>query len=424
MARAFTDVMRGKGFAEESDKLNDDDRRALSDARSLNVIESTNAHDLAGVAETGIDYSPWRHRFMTAASMPLHHAERVNREVTFLAAYRIARDKGMSHAQAVKNAADLTWMSQFDTQSSAKPAFMRGDVGRTIFALRNFHANILYRFFKDFHESIHGMDPEAKKAATGRLVSSLMITAGMAGLRGAYFFSYILPIAAAALAAAGLRDKDKDPEEQLRKTVLDATGDTMIGRAAGGMLMDGIPGYFTGTSLSDRIGVPNIGMRSPDREMNAEQEWSFWLEQLGGPSFQILHNMTRGAGDLSKGETQRGLEEMLPAAFRNVSKAIRYSGRGQGPRRQRHRGECRAQDIAKQALGFQPAEIGDRYARNTFQRNEQERIRREKSDAMSGAARARMAGILEGEAKAQQKVDASTTVSLKPGSRPSQSAPK
>lgn len=404
LAGAFVDVLRGKGSAENSSKLTNDERDAMARARDLGVIENTNAHDLAGVSEAGIDYSPLKNTAMKTASMPLHHAERVNREVTFLAAYRIAREKGLAHAEAVKNAADLTWMSQFDTQSSSKPAIMRNDMGRVVLALRNFHANILYRFFKDFHESIHGMAPEAKKAATGRLVSSLLITAGMAGVRGAYFYSYVLPIAAALLAAAGLRDPDKDPEEQLRKSVLDATGDTMIGRAVGGMLMDGIPGYFTGTALSGRIGVPDIGLRSPDREMNPEQAWNYWLAQMLGPAVDVPHGVAMGVGDISKGEVARGLEKMLPASARNGLKAIRYAREGVRDKNGNAIVENVApQDIAKQALGFTPAEIADRRARNTFQMNEQTRIHEEKSQALRGAAKARMAG--EGQETAQEKVE-------------------
>ena len=406
LASAFTDVLRGKGSVANSPRLKPDERDAMQRAYDLNVIESTNAHDLAGIAEAGIDYSPLRHTAMKSASIPLHYAERMNREVTFLAAYRVARAKGLAHSEAVKNAADLTWMSQFDTQSSSKPAIMRNDMGRVMLALRNFHANILYRFFRDFHQSLHGLDPAEKKAATGRLAASLLITAGMAGVRGAYFYAYILPIAAAALAMAGLRDKDKDPEEQLRKTVLDATGDTMIGRAVGGTLMDGLPGYFTGTALSSRIGVPDIGLRSPDRELNPEQAWQYWTEQALGPAFEVGHGFVKGGAKIADGEVMRGLEDALPAAFRNVLKAGRYATEGVRDKNGNAIVEHVApQDVAKQAIGFGPAEVADRRARNTFQINEQTRIHHEKSQALRGAAKARMAGDSEGVAKAQAKVD-------------------
>jgi hypothetical protein len=61
------------------------------------------------------------------------------------------------------------------------------------------------------------------------------------------------------------------------------------------------------------------------------------------------------------------------------------------------------QDIVKQAVGFTPAEIADRFQRNTFQRNEQRRIGAERTMALRGAARARVSG--EGADEAQTSVD-------------------
>ncbi|MCW2275152.1 PLxRFG domain-containing protein [Rhodoblastus acidophilus] len=406
MAKTFSEVMRGKGFIENSATLTGDERDAMRRAKELNVIESTNAHDLAGVSDAGIDYSPWMHKTMQTASLPLHHAERVNREVIFLAAYRIARDAGMNHGAAVKKAADLTWMSQFDTQASSKARVMRGPVGRAALALRNFHFNILYRFFKDAHEAMTGMEPAAKKAAMGRVVSSVAITAAMAGIRGAYFYKLILPVAAMALSAAGMYDdKDQEPSEALRRTVLKATGDTMIGRAVGGMMMDGIPGYWTGTNLSERIGVADIGFRPPDRDMNPEQGWNYWLQQAGGPALEIAHGIYTGAADMSKGEFLRGLKEMLPASARNLVKAGQYAHEGVKTRRGDSVVEHVApQDIVKQAIGFGPAEISDRFQRNTFQNNIQKRLAEERKEILTKAAKARMEGNQEAFEAALEEV--------------------
>lgn len=58
------------------------------------MIDKTQGHDLASVAETGIEYSGKRERVMKAMSFLFHHAEVANRSVTFLAAYRMAKADG------------------------------------------------------------------------------------------------------------------------------------------------------------------------------------------------------------------------------------------------------------------------------------------------------------------------------------------
>jgi len=232
-----------------------------------------------------------------------------------------------------------------------------------------------------------------------------MITAGMAGIRGAYFYKIILPIAASVMGAAGLINKDDDPEELLRKTVLNATGDTTIGRAVGGMIMDGAPGYLMGMNLSDRIGVSDLGIRPSNRELKPEDQWNYGVEQLGGPALQTLHSMWSGAHKLADGDIVRGLEGMLPAAFRNGLKAIDYARNGvTNAAGDQIVDKVAPQDVLKQAIGLAPAEISDRYARNTFQTNAQKRILDERSAALRPAAAAQNDHDANAASAAQERV--------------------
>ncbi|QLP97492.1 MAG: PLxRFG domain-containing protein [Rhodoblastus sp.] len=250
---------------------------------------------------------------------------------------------------------------------------------------------------KDAHGWFNEATPAERKAAQGRFLSSLAITGMMAGLRGAYMASYIIPALAGAAGLLGLYDKDKDePQEWLRRTILNNMPDTMMGRAVGGMLMDGVPGYLTGVNLSDRIGVPDIGYRNPEHEMSAEKLWEYLIEQAGGPALDVGKKLFTGAADVARGEVQRGAEKMLPAAFRNVSKAIRYAQEGVTDKAGDDIVDKVApQDIAKQVIGLNPAEIADRRARNNFQRNVQTKMaekRRETLHVMTHAIESHDAG--------------------------------
>jgi len=220
-----------------------------------------------------------------------------------------------------------------------------------------------------------------------------------------------LPIAASVMGAAGLINKDDDPEELLRKTVLEA-GEHMgtIGRVGAGMFMDGAPGYLLGMNLSDRIGVADFGVRPSNRDLKPEDQWNYGVEQLGGPALQTLHSMWSGAHKLADGDIVRGLEGMLPAAFRNGLKAIDYARNGvTNAAGDQIVDKVAPQDVAKQALGFGPAEISDRYARNTFQTNAQKRILDERSAALRPAAKAKNDHDANAAIAAQDKVKAFNT---------------
>lgn len=401
--RAMRDFTTGKGAAEASANLSADEKAAMRVGYESGLIDRTQAHDVAGVAETGVEYKPWRNKIMRLLSFPMHQTERFNREVTFLAGYRLARDAGLSHAEGIKKASDLTWMTHFDNQSTSKARFMQGDIGRVAFALKGFQANLLYRLFRDLHQTTQGETPEARKAAFGRVAASIALTGAAAGIKGTAFYSLVMMIAGAVMGAAGSED---DPDEALRKWILDHAGDSVVGRAVGGMMMDGVPGYLTGTALSGRLGMSDLWFRSNDRDMNSEQTWNYWLEQMGGAPLSLGHQVYQGASEIGKGNVVRGVEKMLPAALKNVAKAGRYAVEGVKDKTGDTIVEkVPLQDVVKQAVGFTPAEIADRFARNTFQSNLQRRIKEDRSSAMKAAGRARVEGDEAAFEKATKKVD-------------------
>ncbi len=379
--RAMRDFTAGHGWAEKSSKLTADEKAAMRAGYENGLIDRTQAHDVAGVAETGVAYSARRDSFMKFLSWPMHQTERFNREVTFLASYRMAREKGMEHGAAIRKASDLTWMVHFDNQSTSKPRFMQGDIGRVAFAMKSFQANILYRIFRDLHQAVKGESKEVQKEAIGRLAGTFVATALSAGVKGSIGYSTIMMIMAIAQAFAG--GDDDDPEQVLRKWVLEHTGDTMVGRAVGGMMMDGIPGYLTGTALSGRIGMSDLWFRSSDRDLEGADAFVNLAGQVLGVPFGLGYSAYRGGENMLKGNVWRGAEGMSPAAVRNIMKAVRYGWEGA----LNQRGAAVVEnvpvaDIIKQAIGFTPAQIAEQNALNAASYNMQERIRDRKAAIM------------------------------------------
>jgi hypothetical protein len=107
--RAMGDYFRGKFNAANSPavrtEFDGDTLKALHQLMDEGVLDRTLSHDLAGMGETDSRVYNNRHaQIMHGISFMFHQAEVFNREVTALAAYRLARAAGKTHEQAVGEA--------------------------------------------------------------------------------------------------------------------------------------------------------------------------------------------------------------------------------------------------------------------------------------------------------------------------------
>lgn len=372
LTRALADFTSGKGKAENSKRLTADERKAMQEAYDNGMIDRTQSHDLAGIGETGVEYSPARTKVMGWLAWGFHHTERLNREVTFLAAYRMARAKGLPHVGAVQKAGDLTWRTHFDYQNTSRPRIMHNDTMKALLVFRNFTINMLYRLFRDIHQAASGDTPEVRREAKIQLAGITGMMMLSAGITGTWGFGILMVLASAFM------DDDKDPEAELKKNMVEALGPMMAG-----IVLDGVPGYATGTSLSDSIGMRDLWFRSPSTQLEGKDEADYWKAQLLGAAPSIADNIVRGYGLLKEGQTYRGIETMMPKAIKDPMKAIRYSTEGATNKR----GDVIVEDIdtldiIRQALGFVPAKIAEQYDINNAGYNLQQTIIRKRQSLM------------------------------------------
>jgi hypothetical protein len=146
-----------------SKRLTDEEKDALREAVRRGTIDKTQAHDLASVAETGIEYNGRWESVMRVIGGMFHKAEVLNRTATFLADYRMARKDGLVPDTAVQAAADLTWKTHFDYQNTSRPRVMQGDWAKVFLTFRQFTVNMLFRMARDLHQSFAGESPAARK---------------------------------------------------------------------------------------------------------------------------------------------------------------------------------------------------------------------------------------------------------------------
>ncbi|SEN87057.1 hypothetical protein SAMN04489859_102010 [Paracoccus alcaliphilus] len=396
LTAASADFMRGKGkvskrvggmpvwtdqwSVDNAPNLTADERRAMQQGYDRGVIDKTQANDLAAVADSGVEYSGRRERVMRVIGFMFHHAERFNREVTYLASYRLARGEGLSHDAAISSAASMTWKVHFDYQNTSKPRAMTGDAAKILTVFRNFQVNMLFRMFRDTHQALHGADAETRREARNQLAGVTLSMMSHAGIRGVW--GYALLTGLLSLFFPGADDSD-DIDAWLQDALL-IEGDG-LGVAAWnwtmGLALNGAPGHALGINLTNRIGMPDLWFQSSQRDLEGQDLWHYYLEQIAGPAVGIVGSMVSGAATLGEGHVMRGMEKMVPTFARNTIKTTRYATEGVNT----FYGDPLVEDVSPwqllmQLQGFTPAEVAERYQINNRLRNKQSRIEKRRKD--------------------------------------------
>ena len=380
---------------ENSPKLTQDERAAMAEAHRRGIIDRTQAHDLASVAETGVEYNPVWEKWMKRISLFFHHAERFNREVTFLAAYRLAKADGQNADDAIHTAADMTYKTHFDMQNTSRPRFMQNDIGKILTTFRAFTVNMLWRLFRDSHQALNGKTKEERREARAQLVGVTLSLMAHAGIRGTWGYGLIMLLLGTVSKLAGGGDDD-DLEEWLQDALLmegDNPGVAMWNYAMGAAL-NGVPGQVMGVDLTDRIGMPNLWFRGQDRDLEGADLYSAYVGDVLGPVYSVGQGFFRGAQLAGDGEFWRGTEAAVPKVIRDAMKSARYLGEGA----QTLNGDSLVENVnpyqaLMQGIGFTPAEISERYDINTRLKNHEKRI----IDRRSGLQKEAAASLTSGQ---------------------------
>lgn len=335
----------GEKFNTIEDSLNEDEKAAFQKAVDYGVIDLSQAHDLAGVAngDPGLAGSAWQ-KVMDKASWLFHHAEKFNRQVTFVAAYRLAKRAGADSEAAFEQAKKATYDGHFDYAAQNRPRFMMGNVAKVVFLFKQYSQNILYALGRNAYLAFKG-DKEARKTLAGLLVSHAMAS----GILGLPFVSTLLAVAS----MLGSDDDDPwDAEAALRNMLADAFGDK-----AGEVLAKGFS-RLTPLDVSGRLGLNQLIFPDIQDGLAGKK----WAESLVVGSTGAVVGAGIGAADgvqkILDGRYMEGLESMLPVAIRNPLKAVRYATDGQVDKSGiTVKDDFNLFELAGQAAGFRSSDL-------------------------------------------------------------------
>jgi hypothetical protein len=266
----------------------------------------------------------------------------------------------------------MTWKIHFSYQNSDRPRFMQNDYAKVLFIFRQFSTNLLYRLFRDAHQSVQGKSEAERREARTQLVGISLSMMAHAGIKGVWGYSLIMGL----LSLFFPGDSD-DLEEWMQDSLL-MEGDT-AGVAAWnftmGAALNGVPGQLSGAALTERIGSPNLWFRGSDRDLEGRDLVQHYVNELVGPIGGIAFSVGGGVADLASGEVFRGLEGITPKFIRDVIRTGRYTAEGVQTRND----DLLIEDINPwelilQANGFTPARVAERYDINSRLKNQEKRI--------------------------------------------------
>lgn len=281
-----------------------------------------------------------------------HHGERMNRQIGMIATYDLelkrmetkptAAERGMNKQEreeaAAINAINMTNLLNGSSSTAGAPRIAQNALGSVALMYKRYGVSMYYMMFKTAREALKSQDAEVRHAAMRQIGGIFGSAALIAGVRGVPMFGV----------AALLYDMAKDDDEDDFRTV--------VNKWVGATAYSGGLNAVTGLEIGSRVGLSDLLFRDNNSKPDQSAILSM-VEMLGGPALGIGLRAERGIKMINDGEVSRGIEQMLPAAFGNGLKALRYATEGATTvRGDPIMDEVSTWNVAGQAFGFAPAE--------------------------------------------------------------------
>ncbi|TQQ41030.1 PLxRFG domain-containing protein [Vibrio cholerae] len=310
---------RPKGQGVLGSVLTGSEKEAMRRAVAQGVIDVTQAADLAGLAENpNAKYSGTWNKAMNIIGWAFHHAEVFNREVTYIAAYRLAMKKHGDHEKAIADAIKDTWDSHFDYSSINRARFMQSDMAAVALQFKQYRQNMSYYLWANMIKALKGETPEVKAMARTQLLGTLASTFFIGGA-GALPLWAITTAIDAAQEIVGDDDEPFDAETELKRMLAEAFGKENAALIWHGAL----------PSISGRISLNDLWVRSINRDVDASSAYVEYMKQALGPVIGgIGVSWAQGLADISNDQFARGIELIPPKAIKDVLKTARYINEG------------------------------------------------------------------------------------------------
>ena len=340
-------------------------------------------------------------------SFMFHHAERMNREITAVAAYDLERtrlnnpakmtaeEKRLTPAEketkAIDKALAMVEYSHGAGSTLSGPSLGQSDVGKVLMVFKRFAFSMYYMLFDTMKRSLPtrgatGEQLDAIKAARRQLLGVYGMSALFAGAKG-------LPLYWVAELAYNMFQDDDDDDF-----------DTVMREYLGDFFFKGPVNYFTNLSVADRVGWTDLLWREQKGSKADASVLSQFMESLLGAPYSIVDSAIRGVNLIAEGQMERGIEAVLPVSMRNILKGGRYAIEGANTLRGDAVGDVNGYNAAMQVLGFAPADLMKQYEENAYMTEKGKAIKSIEKNALKKYYAAMREGDVDGMMDAREKL--------------------
>ena len=338
----------------------------------LTEMRKTNAKDFIGM----------KAKFDAVMGWMFQNTERMNREVTYLAGYLAAKEKGDSFVDAEAYARDLTRRSHGTALPEVGPRYFQTGFGKVMFTFKRYGHAMMHLLIKGMYDAYKGESKEVRSVARKQILGIYGAAFTFAGLQGVPLYGATQVVAESLYALLGDDDEPFDFEESTREIFGD------IGYR-------GPLNKILNLDIASRTGFANLIWREDPRRVSEVGVLQYAAEQTLGPSFSYFLSVNRGLGDMSNGNMYRGLEQMLPAFLRNPMKAVRYGTEGALTRKGAELTELNGLDAFLQVFGFTNEDLSLQYARNQSMKAAERSFNARRSGLLTAHFLARQNGDME-----------------------------
>ena len=364
------------------------DERSVFETQVAGILDSRATPDRAS------KYAPGQLAESTINGMSVlfNTSERVTREIAFMMAFELEYNKSKDFDAAVDKAVGVVNDTLGNYSDFNRPRLMGTDVGRALFLFKQYAVNTTTFFYNNFRRILTGgetgfLSVEDRLKAMNELTGVLLMGGLFHGITGFPLYSTIATI------IDMLEADDDDEEAQLRRlrnpyTANDSDyrfryefmpskfGEITIPGIDGlqhrlsDILVNGPISELSDINIASRTTFDGLWFRE-GKPADTTSETIFRTLEANVPGLSLITGIGEGLTDMYKGDVVRGLEKVLPAAFKGVATTYRLSEEGaetRGELPMLAKSEITSSQLGAQLSGFGSTKLAqiqkERAARN------------------------------------------------------------
>lgn len=242
--------------------------------------------------------------------------ETINRTVTAIASYRLARESGMNHEKATQFAFDTTKNTQGDYSAGNAPRVFNNRYLRPALQFKKYAQLITYLLADATHRAFHHASREERVIARKQLAQIMATQIAIAGALSLPGLE-IAKLAFMLTAACSLTGSWDDQEEYLRQLA-----DDTFGKAWGELVTRGVISRAVGLDVSSRLSLNDMWLFGEPRDQDTDGVLAYIARQTyGAPGSYAIVDLGQGAALLASGQWGKALGKMIP--IKTISDSIK-----------------------------------------------------------------------------------------------------